>query len=101
MLYPYVYVLGRSAFLGQSRQSLEAARSLGRSYGQAVWRVAVPLARPALAAGTALAVMEALADFGTVNLLGVQALTERDLPGLERRVRPGRRACSWPPCWSA
>ena len=75
VLYPYVYLLGRSAFLGQSRQSIEAARSLGRSYGQAVWRVAVPLARPALAAGTALTIMEALADFGTVNLLGIQALT--------------------------
>ena len=75
VLYPYVYVLGRSAFLGQSRQSLEAARSLGLTYGQAVRRVALPLARPALAAGAALAVMEALADFGTVDLLGVQALT--------------------------
>lgn len=74
VLYPYVYVLGRSAFLGQSRQALEAARSLGCSYGQAVRRVALPLARPALAAGASLAVMEALADFGTVDLLGVQAL---------------------------
>jgi iron(III) transport system permease protein len=74
VLYPYVYVLGRSAFLGQSRQSLEVARSLGRSYGQAVRQVALPLARPALAAGASLAVMEALADFGTVDLLGVQAL---------------------------
>jgi len=75
VLYPYVYVLGRSAFLSQSRQAIEAARSLGRTYGQAVRQVAVPLARPALAAGAALAIMEALADFGTVNLLGVQALT--------------------------
>ena len=75
VLYPYVYVLGRSAFLGQSRQTLEAARSLGNTYGQSVRRVALPLARPALAAGAALAVMEALADFGTVDLLGVQALT--------------------------
>lgn len=75
VLYPYVYVLGRSAFLGQSRQSIEAARSLGLTYGQAIRRVAVPLARPALAAGAALAVMEALADFGAVDLLGVQALT--------------------------
>jgi iron(III) transport system permease protein len=75
VLYPYVYVLGRSAFLGQSRQAIEAARSLGRSYGQAVRQVALPLARPALAAGALLAVMEALADFGTVDLLGVQALT--------------------------
>lgn len=75
VLYPYVYVLGRSAFLGQSRQALEAARSLGRTYGQAIRHVALPLARPALAAGASLAVMEALADFGTVDLLGVQALT--------------------------
>lgn len=76
VLYPYVYVLGRSAFLGQSRQSMEAARNLGRSYGQAVRGVALPLARPALAAGAALAVMEALADFGVVNLLGYRALTD-------------------------
>ena len=75
VLYPYVYVLGRSAFLGQSRQALEAARSLGLTHGQAVRRVALPLARPAIAAGAALAVMEALADFGSVDLLGVQALT--------------------------
>ncbi len=75
VLYPYVYVLGRSAFLGQSRQAMQAARSLGRTHGQAVRRVALPLARPALAAGAALAIMEALADFGAVNLLGFQALT--------------------------
>lgn len=76
VLYPYVYVLGRSAFLGQSRSAMEAARSLGRSHFQAVRTVALPLARPALAAGTALAVMEALADFGVVNLLGYQTLTD-------------------------
>jgi iron(III) transport system permease protein len=76
VLYPYVYVLGRSAFLGQSRQALEVARTLGLSYGAAVRRVALPLARPALAAGVALAVMEALADFGAVNLLNYRALTD-------------------------
>jgi iron(III) transport system permease protein len=76
VLYPYVYVLGRSAFLGQSRQALEAARTLGLSYRTAVRRVALPLARPALAAGVALAVMEALADFGAVNLLNYRALTD-------------------------
>ncbi len=75
VLYPYVYILGRAAFLGQSRQAIEAARSLGLSYGAAVWRVAVPLARPALAAGVALAVMETLADFGVVNLLGYETLS--------------------------
>jgi iron(III) transport system permease protein len=75
VLYPYVYILGRSAFIGQSRQAVEAARTLGRSYGQAVRHVALPLARPALAAGASIAVMEALADFGTVDLLGIRALT--------------------------
>jgi iron(III) transport system permease protein len=75
VLYPYVYVLGRSAFLGQSRQALDAARSLGRTRWGAIRTVALPLARPALAGGVALAVMEALADFGTVNLLGIRALT--------------------------
>jgi iron(III) transport system permease protein len=76
VLYPYVYVLGRGAFLGQSRQALEAARTLGLSYPAAVRRVALPLARPALAGGVALAVMEALADFGAVNLLNYRALTD-------------------------
>src|SRR5690606_25610054 len=75
VLYPYVYVLGRSAFLGQSRSSIEAARSLGLGYGRALRRVALPMARPALAAGVALAVREALADFGAVDLLGFRALT--------------------------
>jgi iron(III) transport system permease protein len=76
VLYPYVYVLARSAFLGQSRQAFEAARTLGYSHGAAVRRVALPLARPALAGGVALAVMEALADFGAVNLLNYRALTD-------------------------
>jgi iron(III) transport system permease protein len=76
VLYPYVYVLARSAFLGQSRQAFEAARTLGYSHGAAVRRVALPLARPALAGGVALAVMEAVADFGAVNLLNYRALTD-------------------------
>jgi iron(III) transport system permease protein len=76
VLYPYVYVLARSAFLGQSRRALEAARTLGLSYPAAVRRVALPLARPALAGGVALAVMEAVADFGAVNLLNYRALTD-------------------------
>ncbi|MDZ7732949.1 MAG: ABC transporter permease subunit [Acidimicrobiia bacterium] len=76
VLYPYVYILGRSAFLGAVPPvAARPARSLGLTYGQALRRVAVPLARPALAAGASLAVMEALADFGAVDLLGVQALT--------------------------
>jgi iron(III) transport system permease protein len=76
VLYPYVYVLGRAAFLSQSRDTLEAARTLGLSQGAAIRRVALPLARPALAAGGALAVMEALADFGAVNLLNFRAMTD-------------------------
>jgi len=76
VLYPYVYVLARSAFLGQSRQAFEVARTLGYSHGAAVRRVALPLARPALAGGVTLAVMEALADFGAVNLLNYRALTD-------------------------
>ncbi len=76
VLYPYVYALGRSAFLGQSRDTMEAARTLGLGHGRAVLRVALPLARPALAAGAVLAIMEALADFGAVNLLGYRALTD-------------------------
>jgi iron(III) transport system permease protein len=76
VLYPYVYALGRTAFLGQSRDTLEVARSLGLSYRRAIVRVAMPLARPALAGGALVAVMEALGDFGTVNLLNVHALTD-------------------------
>ncbi len=75
-LYPYVYLMGRTAFQAQSRETLEAARTLGLSHARAIRRVALPLARPALAAGTALAVMEALADFGAVNLLGYRAMTD-------------------------
>jgi iron(III) transport system permease protein len=76
VLYPYVYLLARSAFLSQSRTLLEAARGLGLSRTRALARVAVPLARPAILAGVALALMEALADFGTVNLLGVRTFTD-------------------------
>ncbi|HZG50092.1 MAG TPA: iron ABC transporter permease [Thermoleophilaceae bacterium] len=76
VLYPYVYLLARAAFLGQSRTLLEAARGLGLSRRRAVARVGIPLARPAILGGAALALMEALADFGTVNLLGVRTFTD-------------------------
>jgi iron(III) transport system permease protein len=76
VLYPYVYLLARAAFLAQSRALLEAARGLGHSRRAAVTRVAIPLARPALLGGVALALMETLADFGTVNLLGVRTFTD-------------------------
>ena len=73
VLYPYVYTPGRSALMGQSLQAVEAARTLGLRYRRPIRRVAMPLAP---CAGARAAVMEALADFGTVNLLGYQALTD-------------------------
>ncbi len=74
-LYPYVYLTARAAFVTQSVCTLEAARSLGASRAQAFWTVAVPAARPAIMAGLALALMEAAADYGAAELLGVQTLT--------------------------
>jgi len=72
VLYPYVYLLARAAFLQQSATVLLAARTLGHSTWSAFWRVAVPLARPAIAGGVLLTVMETIADFGTVSYFGVQ-----------------------------
>ncbi|MGF1456667.1 MAG: ABC transporter permease [Alphaproteobacteria bacterium] len=73
--YPYVYLLARTAFLQQSLVMLEASRSLGCSPWESFWRVALPLARPAIAAGAALALMETLAEFGAVSHFGLQTLT--------------------------
>ncbi len=73
--YPYVYLAMRAAFLNQSVNVLEAARTLGCDGWRALYRVALPMARPALAAGVALAVMETLADYGAVQFLSVQTLT--------------------------
>lgn len=72
VLYPYVYLLARAAFLGQSASTFFAARVLGQSARGAFFRVALPLARPAIAAGVLLAMMETIADFGTVSYFGVQ-----------------------------
>jgi iron(III) transport system permease protein len=76
VLYPYVYLLARAAFLSQSRTLMEAARGLGMTRTRAILRVGVPLARPAIFGGVALALMEALADFGTVNMLSVRTFTD-------------------------
>jgi iron(III) transport system permease protein len=76
VFYPYVYLLARVAFREQGAASVETARMLGRSRVGAFLRITVPLARPALAAGVALAMMEALADFGTVATFGYRTLTE-------------------------
>jgi iron(III) transport system permease protein len=74
-LYPYVYMLTRVAFLEQSTATLEASRSLGCGPWRSFWAVALPLARPAIAAGTALALMETLNDFGTVEYFSVPTFT--------------------------
>lgn len=75
VLFPYVYLLARAAFLTQSASALEASRTLGASLGQTVWRVSLPLARPAIITGLSLALMETLADFGTVQYFGVNTFT--------------------------
>lgn len=74
--YPYVYLLARAAFREQGAATLETARSLGRSRLAAFVQVTLPLARPSLAVGVALAMMEALADFGTVATYGYRTYTE-------------------------
>ncbi|MBI1385467.1 MAG: ABC transporter permease subunit [Rhizobiales bacterium] len=75
VLYPYVYLLARRAFLEQSNCYLDAGRTLGSGPWHLFFRVALPLARPAIAGGAALALMETLADFGTVAHFGVQTFT--------------------------
>lgn len=75
VFYPYVYLLARASFVGQSRTALEAAWTLGRGGWSAFRRVALPLARPALAAGASLVVMEVLNDYGAVSYYGVTTFT--------------------------
>lgn len=74
-LYPYVYLLARAAFREQSGGAYEVARALGAGPWGVFFRVGLPLARPAIAAGVSLALMETVADFGTVTHFGVQTLT--------------------------
>jgi iron(III) transport system permease protein len=75
VLYPYVYMLARTAFLSQSSDTTEAARVLGCNPWQAFYRVALPMARPAIVAGVSLAMMETLADFGTVAVFNYDTFT--------------------------
>ncbi|WP_052025974.1 iron ABC transporter permease [Phyllobacterium sp. YR531] len=90
VLYPYVYIPTRALFLMQSSNLIEAARTLGVSQRQIFWRVALPLARPAIAVGVSLSLMEALNDIGASEFLGIRTLTvsiyttwitRTDLPG--------------------
>ena len=74
-LFPYVYLLGRVGFLEQSGRAHEVARALGAGPFRRFWRIGLPLARPAIAAGTAIVMMETVNDFGAVDFFGVQTLT--------------------------
>jgi iron(III) transport system permease protein len=74
-LYPYVYLLARSAFLTQGRRAEEAARTLGMNSSSAFWRVVLPMARPWIVAGIALVGMETLADFGAVSVFNYDTFT--------------------------
>jgi iron(III) transport system permease protein len=75
VLYPYVYLLARAAFLGQSLCVLDVSRTLGNGPWRTFFTVALPLARPAIVAGLSLALMETLADYGTVQYFGVATFT--------------------------
>ena len=94
VLYPYVYLAARSAFLSQSHALIEASRILGHGPWRTFFGVALPLARPAVAAGVVLALLEALADFGPVQYYGVPTRTtaiDRTWYGL------GNRTCATRP----
>lgn len=75
VMYPYVYLLTRAAFLEQSVSSLDAARILGKGVWGSFFRVSLPMARPAIAVGLSLVLMETLNDFGTVDYFAVRTLT--------------------------
>jgi iron(III) transport system permease protein len=74
-LYPYVYLLARTALSERATQLMEAARLLGAPLSRRIRQVALPLARPAVMAGVALALMETLADFGVASYFGIQTFT--------------------------
>ncbi|MDX1670134.1 MAG: ABC transporter permease subunit, partial [Limnobacter sp.] len=75
VLYPYVYLMARTAFLNRSPSMLDAARSLGHGATSAFLKVGLPVARPAWVAGLALVLMETLAEFGALSYFGVQTFT--------------------------
>ncbi len=75
VLYPYVYLLARTALGERAAHLMEAARLLGAPLRRRLLRIALPLARPAVAAGVALALMETLADFGVSSYFGIQTFT--------------------------
>ena len=105
VLYPYVYLLTRAALIEQSICILEVSRTLGCTAWRSFWQVALPTARPAIVAGTALALMETLADYGTVAFFGLPTFTTASsAPGSPSAIRSPRpswpRPCSAASCWS-
>ena len=95
VVYPYVYLLALTAFRELGANLTEVARSLGCRSTAVFWRVGLPLARPAIATGVALALMETLADFGTVSVFGYRTLTTaiyRVWFGMFDRVAAGQLA---------
>ena len=92
VLYPYVYLTTRAMFITQAANLVEVSRTLGSPRGSAFWRVVLPLARPAIAVGVSLALMEALNDIGASEFLGVRTLTVSDLFDLDQSHRPARRS---------
>lgn len=75
VLYPYVYLLCRAAFMEQSVNILQSARLLKCSPWQSFWRISLPMIRPSIAVGLSLVAMEAIGDFGTMNYFAVNTLT--------------------------
>jgi iron(III) transport system permease protein len=106
VLYPYVYLLARAAFLEQSAAMLEVSRSLGAGPWRRFLTVSLPMARPALIAGVSLVQMEALADYGAVQYFGVSTFTTglfRVWFGMNDSTAAAQLAgcccCSSLPCW--
>lgn len=75
VLYPYIYLMARAAFMEQGSNVLAASRTLGCTPWQSFYRVSLPLARPAIAVGLALTLMETLNDFGTVDYFAIRTLS--------------------------
>ncbi|GAL32591.1 ferric iron ABC transporter permease protein [Vibrio maritimus] len=75
VLYPYVYLLCRAAFMEQNVSLLQSARLLKCSPLESFWRISLPLARPSIAVGLSLVAMETIGDFGTVSYFAVSTLT--------------------------
>ena len=75
VLYPYVYLLTRASFLKQGNQLIEASLSLGHNMNEIFWKIALPMARPAVFAGLSLVIMETLNDYGAVKHFGIPTFT--------------------------